>query len=133
MSKILVYLYTTYKRINKSVIDYMINPTLHVNKVFRGQVEKFLRATFHPNTMEIIINIMRNKDTCVIALIIFYESKTKNPIKVYRLLSYVLYYSIDNYVCTDYLCCQSKTLSSIYSDKIFEQASYNILLGIGIT
>ena len=40
MSKILVYLYTTYKQINPSAIGYMIKPTLHVNKVFRKQVEK---------------------------------------------------------------------------------------------
>ena len=57
----------------------------------------------------------------------------KNPIKVYRVLSCVLYYIIKNYVCIDYLCCQSKTLRSIYYDKKFEQASYNILLGIDIT
>ena len=49
------------------------------------------------------------------------------------MLSCVLYSVIENYFCIDYLCCQSKTLISISSDKIFEQASYNILLGIGIT
>ena len=77
MSKILVYLYTTDKRINQFAIGYMINPTLHVNKVFIEQVEKCLRATFHPNTTEIIRHVMRKKDKCVIALIMFYESKTK--------------------------------------------------------
>ena len=82
--------------------------------------------------MKNIIGVMRKKDTCIIALIMFYESKTKPPIKLYRVLSCVLYYIIDNYVCIDYLCCQSKTINSIPSDKIFEQASYNILLGIGI-
>ena len=30
----------------------MINPTLHVNKVFREQVEKCLRATFNENAMK---------------------------------------------------------------------------------
>ena len=38
-SKRLVYLYTTDKRMNLFEIVYMINPTLHVNKVFREQVE----------------------------------------------------------------------------------------------
>ena len=52
---------------------------------------------------------MKKKDTFIIALIMFYESKTKDPINVYRLLSCVIYYFIDNYVCIDYLCCQSKT------------------------
>ena len=77
ISKIFVYIYTTDERINPFAIGYIINLTLHVNKVFIEQVEKFLRATFHQNTMEGIKNIMRKKDTYVIALIFFYESKTK--------------------------------------------------------
>ena len=51
MSKILVYLYTTDKRIIPFAIGYMVNPTLRVNKLFIEQVEKYLRATFHQNTM----------------------------------------------------------------------------------
>ena len=37
-----------------------------------------------------------------------------------------------NFFCIDYLCCNSKTLSVVACDKIFEEASYNGLLGIGI-
>ena len=77
MSKILVYMYTSYKRINQFSNGYMINPTISVNKVFREQVENFLRATFHQNTTEIIRNMIRKKDTCVIALIIFMGVKQK--------------------------------------------------------
>ena len=71
-------------------------------------------------------------DTRVIALIMFYEIKTKDPIKVCGVLSGVLYYITENYVFIDYLCCKSKKLSSISSDKIFEKGSYNMLLGIVI-
>ena len=117
---------------NQFAISYMINPTLHVNKMFRDQFEKCLRATFHHNTMENIRDVMRKKYRCVIAIIMFYDSK-KDSIKMCGVISCVLYYIIDNYVCIDYLCCQSKTLSSISSDKISEQASYNILIGIVIT
>ena len=53
----------------------MINPTLHVNKVFRYQVEKFLKETFHQSTMTAIRNVTRKKDTCVIALVMFYDTK----------------------------------------------------------
>ena len=53
----------------------MINPSLHINKVFREQVEKFLRATFHENTIDNIIYVMRNKDTCVFDLKIYYGVK----------------------------------------------------------
>ena len=76
----------------------MINLTLHVNKVFIEQVEKWLIATFHQNTMEDIKNVMIKKDTCVVALMMFYDTKTNNPIKVYKVLSCVLYYVIDNCV-----------------------------------
>ena len=61
---------------------------------------------------------MKKNDTCVIAPVIFNETK-KNPTKVYRVLSCVIYSFIDNYVCIDHLCCHSKTLSATSSDKIF--------------
>ena len=59
MSKIFVYINTTYERINPFSIGYMINPTLQVNKVFRDKVEKFLRDTFHQNTMKGIKHFLR--------------------------------------------------------------------------
>ena len=82
--------------------------------------------------MENIRDIMKNKDTCIIALIMFYESKGKKSIKLYRVLSCVLYYPMENSVCIDYLYYQFKTLIIISSNRIFEQKIYNILLGIGI-
>ena len=75
---------------------------------------------------------MRKKHTWVIALVMFYETKTKPPTQVYMVLSCVLYSIIENYVCIDYICCHYKTLSVISYDKISEEASYNELLGIGI-
>ena len=77
MSKIMVYIYTTDEKINQFVIGYMINLSLHTNKVFREKVKKCLRATFNENKMENIIDVMKNKDTWVIALIMFYESTGK--------------------------------------------------------
>ena len=47
-------------------------------------------------------------------------------------LSCVIYSVIENYVFIDHLCFYPKTLSVIYSDEIFGEASYNVLLGIGI-
>ena len=82
--------------------------------------------------MENIRDETTNKDTCVIALM-FYEIKSKNPMKLYRVLISILYYLIKNYVCIDYICCQYKTLSGISSDIILEQTSHNILIGISIT
>ena len=51
---------------------------------------------------------------------------------MYRVLSRVFYSIIENYVLIDYIYCQSKTLSRISSNRIFEQTSFNILLSIGI-
>ena len=61
----------------------MINPSLHVNKVFREQVKKWLNATFHEETMETIRDVLKKKNSCVIALIIFYENKGVKTRKMY--------------------------------------------------
>ena len=81
MSKIMVYFYATNGQMNQFEIGYMINPPLHINMVFREKFEKCLRDTYHENTMETIRNVIKNKDTCVIALMIFYESKGNKPKK----------------------------------------------------
>ena len=70
--------------------------------------------------MEIIKDCVRKKNTCVMALIMFYDNNGLKPKQVYRVLSCVVYYPIYNYVCIDYLFCQSKTLSSISSQPTFE-------------
>ena len=62
----------------------------------------------------------------------FCETRIMNKMKVFRVLSCVVYSVIDNFDCIDYLVCQYKDLSIIYSDKIFEDMSYNEFLGIGI-
>ena len=52
--------------------------------------------------------------------------------KMYKVLSCVIYSLIENYVCIDYLWCQSKTLIFVSSKPKLEQTSFNILLVIGI-
>ena len=118
---------------NNFTIGYMLNTTLNVNKVFRDQVGKLLKDAFHPGNMSGINNVLKKESTCVISLVIFYENITTNPMKVFRVLIFVLYYVIDNYVCIEYICCQYKKLSVIYSDKILAYMSYNELIGIGIS
>ena len=51
---------------------------------------------------------------------------------MYRVLSCVVYTLIENYVCIDYLSCQSKTLCAISSNSSFKETSFVLLLGIGI-
>ena len=66
-------------------------------------------------------DIIKKKDKCVIALIMFYEIKGGETIKVYSVLSCVPYLLIDNYVCIYNVSCQSKILSRISSHEIFEK------------
>ena len=80
----MVHLYSTDERIHRFSIGYMVNSSLHVNKVFIEQVEIFLNATFHERTMVTITHVMKKKNTYIIALIIFYETKVTKQKKVYR-------------------------------------------------
>ena len=63
---------STEKRINQFAIGYMVKSALHVNKVFREQVEKYLSETFHQITMTGIRNV---KKKCVIALVMFLRTE----------------------------------------------------------
>ena len=99
----MVHLYSTDERIHRFSIGYMVNSSLHVNKLFIEQVEIILNATFHERTMVPIIYVMKKKNTYIIALIIFYENKVTKQKKVYRVLNCVIYSLMDNYILIDYL------------------------------
>ena len=77
----MVHIYSIDDSINKFSIGCMINPSFHINRVFREQFEKFLSATFHVNKMKTIICCLKNKNTCVIALIMFYDNNGVKPKK----------------------------------------------------
>ena len=81
MSKIMVHIYSIDNSINQFSVVYMINPSLHVNKVIREQVEKLLNSTFYEKTMETIRGCLEKNNTCVIALIMFYENNGVKPKK----------------------------------------------------
>ena len=53
--------------------------------------------------METIKYLLERKNTCVIALIVFYENNGVKPKKLYRVLICVIYYFKENYFCIDYL------------------------------
>ena len=62
----------------------------------------------------------------------FYEKRGENPKKYFRVLSCVIYTIIENYVCIDYLACQSKTISEITVVSERGEKHSNRILGIGI-
>ena len=74
MSKIMVHYYYTDENINQCAIGYMINPSLNCNKVFRVQVEKCLSILIAARKMETIKDCLRNKNTCVMVLIMIHEN-----------------------------------------------------------
>ena len=92
-----------------------------------------MNDTFGTITQPFIKNVTKKKNTCVLALVMFYEKRHKNATKYFRLLSYVIYTIIDNYVCIDYLACQSKQRSEICIDRKYLEKRFNKLLSLDIT
>ena len=110
----------------------MINHSPKFNNAFLTQVEIFLGDYLYISTMKTIKNCIMKKNTSIIALIIIYENNGKDTKTVYKVLICVVYTLIENYVCIEYLSCQSKTLCDISSNSIFKETSLNLLLDIGI-
>ena len=86
---------------------------------------KCSKEAFNSSTQTGIKSVIKKENTCVIAIVVFYETRTTNPMKVCRVLSCVVYYVVYNYVCIEYLGCQYKKLSVLCSDKISEYRIYN--------
>ena len=59
----------------------MVNPTLHVNKSFKEQVEKCMNYTFSTITQPFNKNTMKNDNACVLALLMLYDTRHKNATK----------------------------------------------------
>ena len=136
MSKRKIYIEETNQRINEFSFAYMLNPTLNKNKAFKQQLKACLFNTFAADTNKHINKTLMNRDTRVLALVLFYELGTFNPTKMFKVLSYVIYTIIDRYVCIDYLGTQTKKISGIhlgFSLKTrHKNKEYDNLFGIGI-
>ena len=74
MAKRFIWLEEAKKCINEFEIGYMINPSLHVNKYFRDQVEKCMNAIFG-ELPQYFIKSTLSKKTSLLALIIFHETR----------------------------------------------------------
>ena len=71
-------------------------------------MEKCINTTFGEITQPFIKATLSKKNTSVLALIMFYETRGDNPKKYFRVLSCVVYKIIKNYVYIDYLACLPK-------------------------
>ena len=66
----------------------------------------------------------------MLALVIYYDSEKTNPIKVFRVLSCVIYTVIDKYVCIDYLGTEKKKISDL---KFLALGQANMMVWITTT
>ena len=73
---------------------------------------------------------MTKNNTSASALLMFHETRRIKHNKYFRVLSCVIHTIIYNYVCIDYLACQSKTLSQISIDSKYGEKYFNIILSI---
>ena len=135
MAKNFIWLEETKERINDFLIGYMINSALNINNAFKEKVTKCMKTKFGETTQPHIRNILAKNNTRVLALLMFYET-INNPHKIFKFLSCVIYKTIRNYVCIDYLACESKKLSGIPvsfgGGFIHGNKSYEKILGIRI-
>ena len=84
----------------------------------------------------ILIQHHKQKNTRVLALVVFYELGNINPGKFFKVLSCVIYTIIDRYVCIDYLGTEKNKISELrlgctLSSK-HDGMDYDKLFGIGI-
>ena len=75
---------------------------------------------------------MTKCNTIFSALLMFHEKRSKKPNKYFKVLIYVIYIIIDNYICIDCLAYKSKQLSEISVDSKYADKYFNGILGIGI-
>ena len=106
LAKRFILINETKQRIHEFTIGYMTNQGLNVNKVFREQVQKCMYTTFGEITQNCIRATLVKKNTSVLALIMCYETRSYNPKRAFRVLSFFIYSIIKNYFCIEYLACQ---------------------------
>ena len=136
MSNIKIWIEETNERINEFSFAYMLNPKLNKNKAFNYQVKTCLNNTFGADTNKHINRTLMNRDTRVLALVVFYEQGNFNPGKMFRVLICVIYTIIDRYVCINYLGTETNKISEFNLGCSLktkhENKDYDNLFGIGI-
>ena len=75
----------------------MINPNFNINKVFRKQVEKCMKTKFCDIIQPFIRATLLKNKTRMLALLTFFKTRAEKI--SYRVLSFVIYTIIKNYVC----------------------------------
>ena len=102
-------------------------PSIKQNNSFKTQLEEIISSVFAVPTVQVTKRVLKKYNTCVIALLEFYENRKTIILKV---LGSVIYLIIIKYVCADYLCIQQVLLS--LKNKLFQNITFNYISGIFI-
>ena len=73
--------------------------------------------------------VLQKGNTLVISLMIIYENRKNMKFEV---LSSIVYFIMDNFVCVDYLCFSETKIHVTCKGQEFENRTYNDVSGIGI-
>ena len=92
MAKSYIWLEDTDQRINEFSIGYTMNKNLSINKYFKEQVKICMKTKFGAMTQQHISKILFEKNTRVLALVMFYDTRQENKEKFQSAEFYNLYY-----------------------------------------
>ena len=86
-------------------------------------------STFDASKSQAMRKLMKDENTRILVLIVFYYNTNY---LVYKVLGVVIYFILEHYVCINYLCLQKENKLSL-THKLFEENLYDNISGIGIT
>ena len=105
--------------IAKFQVGYLSYPRLNQNKAFKYQVERSMISKFCKKKIPIKI-VLEKYNTCIIALLMFYEVINT---MIFKLLGSVIYCITNNYICVYYLCLHQGLI--YFEQKVFEHTTLN--------
>ena len=100
-------------KMSKFCVGYMSYPGLNQNKSFKYKFFQ-MSITFDKPTMVSIRKLLKNCNTRVISLLMFYDNIN---ITIFNMLDPINYLIMEKYICVGYLCLHQSQLS--LEHKIF--------------
>ena len=86
-------------------VGFISFPTLKQDTSLMYQFERCLSSQFDTETFKKTRKITKYEKTCVLAVLVFYDNAKS---LIYTVLGVVVYCSLENYVCIDYLFLQKE-------------------------
>ena len=99
-----------------------------LKKAFKEKVDNFLSSQIYSKTSQQMMEPLKQYNTRVIFLIVFYD---KRKSLLFKVLGVVIHWLLDKYVCVEYFFLQRET-KILSSHRLFEDTSFNYLSGMRI-